>query len=137
MANSDATRTRMPFGLTFSREGDVLRFEITGVRVPGELAGEMIAAWKRVGEECRAAGCHRVVGINLLSGPVSSTDVYRIGQQVPGILGGAVRRLAFVVLGNEEAFRANLFFENVAVNRGLEARIFDDEVKAMEWLRAE
>ena len=56
---------------------------------------------------------------------------------VPGILGGAVRRLAFAVLGNEEAFRANLFFENVAVNRGLEARVFDDEDKALEWLRTD
>jgi len=135
VANSFATRTRMPFGLTFSRAGDVLRFEITGVRVPGEVAGEMIAVWTRVAEECRATGCYRVLGVNLLSGPVSSVEVYRIGQQVPGILGSAVRRLAFVVLGNEEAFRANLFFENVAVNRGLEARVFDDEGKALEWLR--
>ena len=126
----------MPLGLTFSRDGDVLRFEVSGVRVPGELTGEMIAVWKRVAEECRAAGCQRVIGVNHLSGPVSSVEVYQIGLQVPGILGGAVHRLAFVVLGDEEAYRANLFFENVAVNRGLEARIFDDEAKALAWLRA-
>jgi len=126
----------MPFALNFSRDGDLLRFEVSGVRVPGELTGEMIAVWTRVAEQCRAADCHRVIGVNHLSGPVSSTEVYQIGLQVPGILGGAVRRLAFVVLGNEEAFRANLFFESVAVNRGLEARIFADEAKALEWLRA-
>jgi len=126
----------MPFGLTFSREGDVLRFEVTGVRVPGELTGEMIAVWTRVAQECRASGLRRVVGVNRLTGPVPATEVYQIGQQVPGILGGAARRLAFVVLGDREAFRANQFFENVAVNRGLEARVFDDEAKAMDWLRA-
>jgi hypothetical protein len=126
----------MPFGLTFSREGDILRFDVSGVRVPGELTGEMIAIWTRVAEECRAAGVNCVLGVNHLTGPVPATEVYHIGQQVPGILGGAVRRMAFVVLGNREAFRANLFFEDVAVNRGLEARIFDDETKAMDWLRA-
>jgi len=126
----------MPFGLTFSRDGDLLRFEVTGVRVPGELTGEMIAVWTRVAQECRASGLCRVVGVNRLAGAVPATEVYQIGQQVPGILGGAVRRLAFVVLGDREAFRANQFFENVAVNRGLEARVFDDETKAMDWLRA-
>jgi hypothetical protein len=126
----------MPFGLTFSREGDILRFEVTGVRVPGELTGEMIAVWTRVAQECRATGANCVLGVNRLTGPVSATETYQIGQQVPGILGGAVRRLAFVVLGDREAFRANLFFEDVAVNRGLEARVFDDEAKARDWLRA-
>jgi hypothetical protein len=126
----------MPFGVTFGRQGDVLRFEVSGVRVPGELAGEMVAVWTRVAQECRAARVDRVMGVNRLTGPVPAAEVYEIGQQVPGILGGAVRRMAFVVLGNREAFRANLFFENVAVNRGLEARIFEDEAQALAWLRA-
>jgi len=126
----------MSFSLTFGRHADYLRFDVSGVRVPGALTDDMVRVWTGVADECRASGLDRVLGINRLTGPAPSLEVFQIGQQVPVILGGAVRKLAFVIAGGEEAMRANLFFENVAVNRGLDGRVFDDEAAALDWLLA-
>lgn len=126
----------MGIRLTIEHADGYLRFEVAGERVPGELTGEMLGVWARVAEACRESGAERVIGINRLTGPVPTLEVFHIGQQVPRILGPTVRKLAFVVLGSEEAVRANLFFENVAVNRGLAGRVFDDEAIALEWLLA-
>lgn len=126
----------MGFQVTFENADGYLRFEVSGERVPGTLTADMLEVWTRVAEACRASGAERVIGINRLTGPVPTLDVFEIGEQVPRILGPSVRRLAFVVLGGEGAVRANLFFENVAVNRGLAGRVFDDEAKALEWLTA-
>ncbi len=126
----------MGFHLTIERADGYLRFEVAGERVPGELTEQMLGVWMRVAEACRESGVERVIGINRLTGPVPTLEVFQIGQQVPRILGPTVRKLAFVVLGGEDAVRANLFFENVAVNRGLSGRVFDDESQALEWLLA-
>jgi len=124
--------------LRFSIEnaGAYLRFEVSGERVPDELTANMLEVWSRVAEASRESGLDRVIGINRLTGPVPTLEVFHIGQKVPGLLLPAVRKLAFVVLGGDEALRANLFFENVSVNRGLAGRVFDDEAKALEWLLA-
>jgi hypothetical protein len=126
----------MRFRLTIEHADGYLRFEVSGERVPGELTAEMLEVWSRVAEACRASGVDRVIGINRLTGPVPTLEAFQIGEQVPRVLGPSVRKLAFVVLGGEEAVRANQFFENVAVNRGLMGRVFDDEAAALDWLVA-
>ena len=126
----------MAFTVTFENADGYLRFEVSGVRVARTLARDMLDVWKRVAAECRARSAARVLGINRLTGPVPTLEVFHIGQEVPGILGPDVRRLAFVVLGGEEALSANRFFEDVAVNRGLAGRVFGEEAEAIAWLTA-
>ena len=126
----------MPFDLQCSAQDGYLRFEVSGVRVPGELTQNMLEVWTKVAGQCRAAEVNKVLCINRLTGPVPALEVYNIGQQVPRILGNAVHRVAMVVLGGEEAVRANLFFENVAVNRGAFGRVFEDEAQALAWLKS-
>jgi len=40
-----------------------------------------------------------------------------------------------VIVDRKESKRNNNFFENVAVNRGFNLRIFSDSDKAVEWLK--
>lgn len=126
----------MPFRFSMQVQGDYLRFEVGGERVPGETVPEMLKVWALVADECRARGVARVLGVNGLTGPTSQLDVFEISRQLPAVLGGAVRKVAFVILGGEEALRASFFAENVAVNRGLNGRVFADEGAALAWLLA-
>jgi hypothetical protein len=126
----------MPFRFSMQVKGDHLRFEVGGERVPGETVPEMLKVWALVAEECRARGVTRVLGVNRLTGPTSQMDVFEISRQLPAVLGSAVRRIAFVILGGEEALKVSFFAENVAVNRGLNGRVFADEGSALAWLLA-
>lgn len=124
----------MPFRFSMQVKGDYLRFEVSGERVPGEMVPEMLKLWALVADECRARGVTRVLGVNGLTGPTSQRDVFEISRQLPAVLGSAVRKIAFVILGGEEALKASFFAENVAVNRGLNGRVFVDEGTALAWL---
>jgi len=126
----------MPFRFSMQVNGDYLRSEVTGERVPGELVPEMLKLWSLVADECRARGVTRVLAVNGLTGPTSQMDVFEISKRLPAVLGGAVHRIAFVIRGGEEERKVSLFAENVAVNRGLNGRVFADEDAALAWLRA-
>jgi len=78
-----------------------------------------------------------VLGINRLTGPPVTLELYRIGTQLPSILGGVTRKVAFVVLGDRESVRGGLFVENVTMNRGIYSRVFEDEARALAWLLEE
>ena len=126
----------MPFRFSMQVKGDYLRFEVSGARVPGEMVPEMLKLWALVADECRARGVTRVLGVNGLTGPTSQMDVFEISRQLPAVLGSAVHKIAFVILGGEEALKVSFFAENVAVNRGLNGRVFVDEDTALAWLLA-
>ena len=126
----------MPVRFSMQMQGDYLRFEVSGRRVPGEVVPEMLRLWGLVADECRAHGVTRVLGVNGLSGPASHVDVFDISRQLPALLGSAVHRIAFVILGDEQAMKVSQFAEDVAVNRGLNGRVFADEDAALVWLRS-
>ena len=125
----------MSIQVTFHQAGDHLRFELTGERPPKGYLEELLGAWQQMADQCRALGLERALGVSRIAGAASITDMYQAGVRLPGILAGSVRKVALVVLGGEEALRANLFAENVAVNRGVHGRVFDDEARALAWLR--
>ncbi len=125
----------MPISFTCRSMPDYLRFEVTGARVKGKFADEMLAIWRRVADECRAGGHARVMGVSNLEGDVPKTEVFRLGEIVPKMLHDAgCRRLAYVVLGGRESLQAIRFGEDVAVNRGQVTRVFEDEASAIAWL---
>lgn len=126
----------MPFRFSMQVKGDYLRSEVSGERVPGEMVPEMLKLWKLVADECRARGVSRVLAVNELTGPTSQLEVFQISKQLPVVLAGAVHKVAFVIRGGAEALEVSLFAENVAVNRGLNGRVFADEDTALAWLMA-
>ena len=125
----------MPISFKCKSLPEYLRFEVSGVRVPGKFADEMLQVWARVADECRGRGRSRALGISSLTGDVPKGDLFRVGQLAPKLLQEAgCRRLAYVVLGGDEAFHALKFGETVAVNRGQVTRVFADEAAAVAWL---
>jgi len=125
----------MPIQLSLQAYRDHLRFEVSGTRVPSEFGVEMLKVWKRVADECKAQGIKKVLGISKLTGPVPVTELYDVGKETPLILARAgCEKVAYVVLGGDEAFRALKFGEDVAVNRGQTTRVFADERLALAWL---
>jgi hypothetical protein len=124
----------MPMRLSIEARGEYLRFEATGERVRGETVPEALRMWSLVAEECRATGLDRVLGINRVTGKPVALDIFQISSRLPAILAGAVRKVAFVIVGDQELVRASLFAENVAVNRGVNGRVFEDETRALAWL---
>ena len=77
----------------------------------------------------------RVIGVSRLIGAVPKAELFRVGEAAPKMLHAAgCRRLAYVVLGGDEAFKALKFGETVAVNRGQVTRVFEDEQSALDWL---
>ena len=125
----------MAISVTCQSTPDYLRFELSGARVEGRFAEQMIEVWRHVAQECHAHGFTRVLGISKLTGTVSRAALFQVGQVAPQLMHEAgCRRLAYVVLGGSEAVGALKFGEDVAVNRGQVARIFDDEPTAVAWL---
>lgn len=125
----------MPISFACESTPDYLRFEVSGTRVEGKFADEMLEVWQRVADECRARRLTRAIGISKLTGAVPKAEVFRVGEIAPKILRGAgCRRLAYVVVGGADALQALKFGETVAVNRGQVTRVFDDEASAITWL---
>jgi len=125
----------VPIQLTFRSAADHLRFEMAGQRPPAGYVEELVGAWQDVAAECRARGLDRVLGVSHIAGAASDVDLYQVSVRLPAILRGSVRKAALVVLGGDQALRVNMFAENVAVNRGVNGRVFDDEARALAWLR--
>ena len=125
----------MPVSLKFQSTADYLRFEVSGTRIEGRFADEMLEAWARVADECRAHRHTRILGVSTLTGAIPKSDLFRVGELAPKMLrDSGCRRLAYVVLGGPEALEALKFGETVAVNRGQLTQVFGDEASAVAWL---
>ena len=125
----------MPVQLSLQPTDDYLRFEVSGTRVEGEFGVEMLKVWECVANECRIKGFTRVLGISRLTGPVPMIELYQVGEKTPQMLANAgCKRVAYVVLGGDEALNSLKFGEDVAVNRGENAKVFADEPAAVAWL---
>jgi len=124
----------MAVAFSITVQPDHLRVDFSGTRTAGQHAQEMLAAWTRVVEQCRATGVRRVLGVSALTGAASPIDAFDVARATSVLFVGAVDRIAYVVGGGGEALEVNRLAENVAVNRGLDVRVFADEESARRWL---
>jgi hypothetical protein len=105
-----------------------------GVRTPETL----MEAASRVTAFCRARGIARVlIDLRPMSGGLDTLETYEVaGHELPKQRN--VRRfLRSAILDHPENIERIRFFETVAVNRGLNVRVFADEENAVEWLVAD
>ncbi len=105
-----------------------------GVRTPETL----VEAASRTTTFCSARGISRVlIDLRGMGGGLDTLETYEVaGHELPRQPN--VRRfLRSAILdqpGNIERIR---FFETVAVNRGLNVKIFDNEEQAVRWLKSD
>ena len=119
----------MEYALEMKRDGEVLRVRVSGT-VERDVSGTAPAQARRIAsaaEECR--------GI-LLDVREASIDI-RLVDRFEGLAAFA-RVLApgtrLAVLGIPAHLTADTFARDVAENRGLLYRTFDDEAEALAWL---
>ena len=115
---------------------DHVRFDVAGDRADPDYAKDLGILWAQVAEACRTSGLRSVLGVNSLTGPVDTLKAFEIARALPAMFQGTGVNAAVVIRGTEEAVRDNRFAEDVAANRGLRIRLFDDEAAALAWLRS-
>jgi hypothetical protein len=90
------------------------------------------AYWQEVADEVVRTGAKCVLIDENIVESASISDVFRLASEMPHMGFGATR-IAFVDRYLEQN-EINEFAELVAVNRGLNGKIFNDETVALEWL---
>ncbi len=90
-----------------------------------------------VREACVAKGCSRVLIEENLRGPSLKTmDIFAIAAAGGSSAAGAIGMLAYMDVNPDHVAGDMEFAEDVAVNRGLNVRMFSDRREAEEWLSA-
>ena len=104
---------------------------LTGVRTPATL----MAAAERVTEACNKLKIFKVlIDVRKMRGRLDTLETFDVaGHRIPQRPETRlITKSAIVDLPpNMDRIR---FFETVAVNRGLNVRVFDDEAAAVGWL---
>lgn len=107
---------------------------LEGVRTPETL----IAVAAKTTAYCAERRISRLlIDIRGMTGGLDTLETYEVaGHELPGHEG--VRRiLRSAILDLPENIERIRFFETVAINRGLNVRIFADEDQAVAWLLAD
>ena len=121
----------MSYGLTWHREQGFLHFRITGENSPENVRSYMAEARTIAVQQ----GCPRVLIEENLSGEgLGLLDIYTLVARgaAEGLSG--VSWMAFVDSNPQHDPARMSFAENVAVNRGLNVRVFRDVESARAWL---
>ncbi len=123
----------MAHALRIELRGAYLHATVSGDNTPQDVR-EYLA---EVREACRAAECPRVlIEENLAGVGLGFMDVFTIAASAPQGARGAVRRIAYLDVNPDHAAERMRFAESVAVNRGVNVRVFTDRGEAERWLSA-
>jgi hypothetical protein len=124
----------LTYNLTIEENKEFVRFEISGVRIPGKEKEHAQNVFSQIAKFCHKKQQYKLLGIFRLEGKVSSSlESYNFASSPEEFGWDRKFKLALVDL-NEESRIQNLFTENVAVNRGYNFKVFDNEASAIDWL---
>ena len=112
---------------------DYLRVELSGARTSGREKEDAIDIWRQVIEACQTSGVNRILVISRVSGRIPTLDAYEVAGHPEKFGWSRDYKMALVDL-DEESLQDNLFAETVAVNRGFDVKVFDNEKEAEIWL---
>lgn len=106
------------------------------VRVTGENSEANVLAYLRaVREACRERGCAAVLVEEHLVGPgLGEAAIFSIVSRAAPETTPLIQCIAFVDTNPEHAPQRMAFAENVAVNRGVNVRVFATVSEAEAWL---
>jgi hypothetical protein len=114
------------------RADDYLHVRVTGDNTPEDVAGYL----EQVRCVCGEYGYSRVLIEENLTGPGFTTvDVYDVVSAASEGVAPALRHIAFVDTNPAHDFTQMEFAETVAVNRGLNVKVFHDVPSATAWIR--
>jgi hypothetical protein len=122
----------MDFQVRVEARDGYVEATLTGVRTPATL----MAAAEQVTGFCNELKIFKIlIDVRQMRGKLDTLETFEIaGHRMPQRPGTRlITKSAILDLPpNMDRIR---FFETVAVNRGLNVRVFDDEAAAVEWLQ--
>lgn len=120
-----------PYHLTFEQRPGYLYAYVAGEEDNYEISR---AYWQEIADQCKERKCSKVLVVEDIVECGTIAEAYQLCSEFPqmgyiGIKVGFVDRY----LDQQEA---NQFGELVAVNRGINAKVFNDVEEAEKWLLA-
>jgi len=112
----------------FEERDGYLYFHVSG----HDSLPKAVKYWTILSEKCKEFGCKKVLFIEDCENQLSALEIYELCVLLPDLLKGL--KVAFLdrVSGMDAE---NKFGENVAVNRGVNGQIFNNEADAVSWLQ--
>lgn len=121
--------TDKPYRLTFEHRPGYLYAHVEGKEDSYEISR---AYWQEVANECKAHGYRKVLVVEDISECGTVAEAYQVSSELPK-MGFTHIKVAFVDRYVEQQ-ETNQFAELVAVNRGVNGKIFNDVTEAEKWL---
>jgi hypothetical protein len=119
----------MPYHLTLQELPTYLHATVTGTHTPANA----LRFLKEVYDACLKSGQTAVLLEMNLSGPsLDATSIFRVISERSGDA-LKLRKIAYVDASSRDPEKMR-FAETVAVNRGVNVRLFQDLAKAKEWM---
>ena len=123
----------MSYIMHFDEKDDFLKVEITGTRTQGNELVDAIEVLSNVNEIGKAKNIENILMILRITGHLPFMASYNIGDKAESLGWSRMFSVAAVTM-DEESMKSYLFIETVAVNRGYDVKIFDNEQDAKTWL---
>lgn len=121
----------MPFTLELQEKPGYLHFQITGENTPA-VVREYLGAVMRSALERKCPIL--LIEENLHGPPLPLIDVFDLASGGTDRARGEIRRIAFVDVNPDHPIANMQFAETVAVNRGLNVRVFATVEEAERWI---
>jgi hypothetical protein len=123
----------MSYHINFILEEDHLHARVEGDNTPKDVANYMTEIQNR----CSQYKCRKVLIEENLTGPTISTfDIFKIVDQASQNVPSTVQKIAYVDMNAQHDHEAMHFAETVALNRGVNIKLFTNLQLAREWLDA-
>ena len=114
---------------------DIKKHDFLFVKVKGNRSIETIMdSTKQIVEKCNKKKCSKVlVDVRNFNNRINFSDIFNlVSKDLPDIINHKIKKVAIVDVDGHNFNKE--FFENVAVNRGHNVKIFTDINNAMDWL---
>jgi hypothetical protein len=122
----------MAYDMKVIHEGNYLHVIVTGDNTPEDVAGYL----EQIRRVCAEHESSKVLIEENLTGPsLRTADVYDVVHAASEGVAPGIRSIAFVDTNPEHDVAQMEFAETVAVNRGVNVKVFRDVPAARQWIR--
>jgi hypothetical protein len=123
------------YKLNFQYESGILLVSISGERQKDELVSSAKEVWRKIARMGHEKGYGKLLIVSSATGNYPVLDAFLINSSLDECGVQRVWKIAFVNL-DQASFPDVKFAETVAVNRGFDLGVFDNETDARSWLLA-